>query len=95
MPLDDPFEAARLRLRTAVERLEHAVEARLERETVVLGAEIEIQRMTADRGRLARELDAALARNERLTQANREVSQRLVDAMERVRGVLQAASVRE
>ncbi|UIJ72745.1 DUF4164 domain-containing protein [Aurantimonas sp. HBX-1] len=89
MPLDDPFETARLRLRTAIERLEHAVEARLERETVVHGAEVEIQRMTADRGRLARELDAALARNERLTQANREVSQRLVDAMERVRGVLE------
>ena len=34
-------------------------------------------------------LDAALARGERLEQANREVSKRLVDAMERVRKVLE------
>ena len=44
--------------------------------------------MTADRGRLARELDTALARGQRLERANREVSKRLVDAMERVRLVL-------
>ncbi|MEF2547644.1 DUF4164 domain-containing protein [Aurantimonas sp. E1-2-R+4] len=89
MPSEDPFEAARLRLRTAIERLEHAIEEREERESFLRGGEAEIQRMTADRGRLARELDAALARGERLDRANREVSQRLVDAMERVRGVLE------
>ena len=88
MPGEDPFEAAHQRLRVAIARLEAGVERRLEREQSVVGAEAEIQRMTADRGRLARELDQALARADRLEKANREVSQRLVDAMERVRGVL-------
>ena len=89
MTADDPFEAARDRLRGAIERLEHAVDLRSERDRIALGAEVEVQRMTADRTRLARELDSALARGQRLERANREVSQRLVDAMERVRDVLE------
>ena len=89
MAADDPFEAARQRLRIAIERLEQAVDLRSERDRITLGAEVEIQRMTADRSRLARELDAALAHGQRLEHANREVSQRLVDTMERVRGVLE------
>lgn len=88
MPHDDPFDAARTRLRTALERLDSAVDARLEREGALRSVDAEVQRQTADRGRLARELDAALARGERLEQANREVSKRLVDAMEKVRKVL-------
>ena len=89
MPSEDPFEAARTRLRTAIEGLGQAVEFRLSRDTVVESVEVEIQRQTADRGRLARELDAALAQSQRLERANREVSQRLVDAMEHVRRVLE------
>ncbi|MBP0616161.1 DUF4164 domain-containing protein [Jiella mangrovi] len=89
MPHDDPFDAAKARLRTALERLDSAVDARLEREARLKNVDAEVQRQTADRGRLARELDASLARGERLEQANREVSKRLVDAMERVRKVLE------
>ena len=89
MAADDPFETARQRLRIAIERLEQAVDLRSERDRITLGAEVEVQRMTADRTRLARELDTALARGERLERANREVSQRLVDTMERVRDVLE------
>ncbi|MBO0662063.1 DUF4164 domain-containing protein [Jiella sp. MQZ9-1] len=88
MPHDDPFDVAKVRLRTALERLENVVEVRLERENDLKSIDAEVQRQTADRGRLARELDAALARGERLEQANREVSKRLVDAMEQVRKVL-------
>lgn len=89
MGADDPFEAARKRLEIAIARLEQAVDLRSERDRVTLGAEIEVQRMTADRTRLARELDSALAHGQRLERANREVSQRLVDTMERVRDVLE------
>ncbi|TFF21923.1 DUF4164 family protein [Jiella endophytica] len=88
MPHDDPFDAARTRLRTALERLETAVDDRIDREASLRSVDAEVQRQTADRGRLARELDSALARGERLEQANREVSKRLVDAMEKVRKVL-------
>ncbi|MCK5931103.1 MAG: DUF4164 family protein [Fulvimarina manganoxydans] len=88
MKRDEEFEAAEQRLHAAGEALGTAVEARLSREAVLIDAEAEIQRMTADRGRLARELDTALARGQRLERANREVSKRLVDAMERVRQVL-------
>ncbi len=89
MTADDPFEAAHQRLRIAIDRLEQSVDLRLERDRVTLGAEVEIQRMTADRTRLARDLDSALAHGQRLERANREVSQRLVDTMERVRDVLE------
>ena len=88
MKRDEEFDMAEQRLRSAGEALGAAVEARLAREAVLVDAEAEIQRMTADRGRLARELDTALARGQRLERANREVSKRLVDAVERVRLVL-------
>ena len=51
-------------------------------------AEAEVQRMNADRSRLAQELDNSEARAERLEEANKEVSRRLVTAMETIRAVL-------
>jgi hypothetical protein len=47
-----------------------------------------VQRMNADRARLAQELDNSEARGERLEEANKEVSRRLVTAMETIRAVL-------
>ncbi|MEX6505269.1 DUF4164 domain-containing protein [Jiella sp. M17.18] len=88
MASQDPFEAARERLRAAVEQLSEAVDGRLSRESAGQSVEVEIQRQTADRARLARELDAALAHSQRLERVNRDVSHRLVDAMEHVRRVL-------
>jgi hypothetical protein len=85
---DNAFGEASDRLQRALERLETAVEARLDREGKVLSVEEEVQRMTADRGRLAGDLDAALARGLRLEEANREVSRRLVGAMEQIRDVI-------
>jgi Domain of unknown function (DUF4164) len=47
-----------------------------------------VQRMNVDRARLAQELDSAEAKSERLADVNREVSRRLVSAMETIRSVL-------
>jgi molecular chaperone GrpE (heat shock protein) len=76
------------RLGKAIDVLEHNVAARLEHEQDYSEAEAEVQRMNADRGRLAQELDNSEARAERLEEANKEVSRRLVTAMETIRAVL-------
>jgi hypothetical protein len=76
------------RLGRAIETLENAVAARLEHERDYSEAEAEVQRMNADRSRLAQELDNSEARAERLEDANKEVSRRLVTAMETIRAVL-------
>lgn len=76
------------RLGRAIEMLEGAAAARLEHEQDYGEAEAEVQRMNADRARLAQELDNSEARAERLEEANKEVSRRLVTAMETIRAVL-------
>lgn len=76
------------RLGRALDAIENAAMARLEHEQDYAEAEAEVQRMNADRSRLAQELDASEARAERLQDANREVSRRLVTAMETIRAVL-------
>ncbi len=76
------------RLGKAIDALENAVAARLEHEQDYSEAEAEVQRMNADRARLAQELDNSEARAERLEEANKEVSRRLVTAMETIRAVL-------
>ncbi len=48
----------------------------------------EMQRMSEDRAKLARDLDAEKARGDRLAEVNSEVSKRLVGVMETVRHVL-------
>ena len=77
-----------IRLGKAVEALENAASGRLEQDQDSAEAEAEVQRMNADRSRLAQELDASEARAERLEEANKEVSRRLVTAMETIRAVL-------
>jgi chromosome segregation ATPase len=76
------------RLVRAIESLENAVAMRLEQEQDYAEAEAEVQRMNTDRARLAQELDGSEARAERLEDANKEVSRRLVTAMETIRAVL-------
>jgi hypothetical protein len=77
-----------VRLGKAIEALESAVIARLGHDQDYSEAEAEVQRMNADRSRLAQELDNSEARAERLEEANKEVSRRLVTAMETIRAVL-------
>lgn len=76
------------RLARAMEALENTVSARLEHEQDYSEAEAEVQRMNADRAKLASELDSSEGRAERLEEANKEVSRRLVTAMETIRAVL-------
>jgi predicted nucleic acid-binding Zn-ribbon protein len=76
------------RLGRAIDALEHAAAGRMEHESDYTEAEAEVQRMNADRARLAQELDNSEARAERLEEANKEVSRRLVTAMETIRAVL-------
>ncbi len=76
------------RLGKAMDQLESSVLARLEHEQDYSEAEAEVQRLNADRSRLALELDNSEAKSERLEDANKEVSRRLVTAMETIRAVL-------
>ncbi len=82
------LKEALTRLGSAMTTLEDAVSARIDREGDYIEAEAEVQRMNADRARLADELDKSEARAERLEDANKEVSRRLVTAMETIRAVL-------
>ena len=75
-------------LNDAIKSLDSAISGRMERENQMLDAEAEVQRMGADRTRLAESLDGAEERSLRLENTNREVSRRLVDAMESIRSVL-------
>lgn len=79
------------RLRKAVDRLGAAVDARLDKEQHAVDAGDEVKRLNADRSRLAQELDQCEHRANRLEEANREVSRRLVTAMETIRAVLDRA----
>lgn len=82
------ISSALSKLDQAIVSLDKAVDARVLREEGLLEAESEVQRMGADRTRLAESLDGAEARAQILENANREVSKRLVDAMESIRAVL-------
>ncbi|EJF91768.1 DUF4164 domain-containing protein [Bartonella tamiae] len=76
------------RLETALKTLENVVVKQNDTHTDSSELEEEIQRMNADRSRLAQELDTSEARAERLEQANKEVSRRLITAMETIRAVI-------
>lgn len=89
MPDNNPLADAFTKLNLAVEKLEKTVEARLEREAALGDAESEVQRMGADRTRLAESLDSAQERAQQLQHVNKEVSRRLVDAMEAIRSVVE------
>ena len=75
-------------LRKAVAALENAVDARFERERDRAEVDGEVRRVNVDRARLAQELDQSEFRANRLEEVNREVSRRLVTAMETIRAVL-------
>ncbi len=76
------------RLESALTALDDAVERTAELRREYADAEEEAQRLNSDRARLAEELDKSEARAERLEEVNKEVSRRLVTAMETIRAVL-------
>lgn len=77
------------RIEAAVGEIETAVETRMEDARTAAGMEGEMHRLVADRSRLAQSLDAAEAKSARVEEANRDVSRRLVAAMETIRDVLE------
>lgn len=83
-------QAALKRLDASLTALEAAVERRLEHDRSVAGFDDELARMGEDRSRLAQDLDQEKARAARLEETNREVSRRLVAAMETIRSVIEA-----
>ncbi|WP_075215255.1 DUF4164 domain-containing protein [Mongoliimonas terrestris] len=84
------LDAALATLDRAVDRLEAAVGRRQGADRTIATLEDELARLGEDRSRLAMDLDGAMARSGRLEDANREVSRRLVAAMESIRAVLDA-----
>lgn len=85
----NPLAPAMERLSVAVQSLNKMVELRMERESALGDAEAEVQRMGADRTRLAESLDQAQERSQQLEHVNKEVSRRLVDAMEAIKNVIE------
>ena len=83
-------EAALGRLTEALEALEAATERRFETDRSNLELEEEISRLAEDRSELGQSLDQEKARSNLLEETNREVSRRLVAAMESIRSVLDA-----
>lgn len=77
------------KLNLAIERLEATIgrQARIQGDKASL--ETEIQVLGADRARLADLLDKSEAKASRLDAINRDVSHKLVEAMETIRSVLQ------
>ncbi|QEE44790.1 DUF4164 family protein [Rhizobium sp. WL3] len=88
MPAENSVDAALTALRQAVAGLENAVDMRFEAERESMEIDGEVRRVHADRSRLAQELDQSEFRANRLEEVNREVSRRLVTAMETIRAVL-------
>ncbi len=88
MSQGNSLDAALAGLKAAIGQLESAVDARFEREREQGEIEGEVRRVHADRSRLAQELDQSEFRANRLEEVNREVSRRLVTAMETIRAVL-------
>jgi chromosome segregation ATPase len=80
--------AALVRLNKALDSLDNAVDASQEARLKMGSMGEEVQRMADDRAKLAQELDKTENRAKRLSETNKEVSRRLVAAMETVRSVI-------
>lgn len=89
------IKAAFQQLEQALSVLEDAIGRREDEERRRVDLEAELHRVGADRSRLAQSLDDSAARASTLEDANREVSRRLVAAMESVRGILAGADKSE
>src|SRR6266545_2751101 len=86
------IEAATRRLQAALHALEAAVERRIDHDRGHAALASQVNAFDADRARLAAELDGAVARSRRLETANREVAQRLDQAIDTIRTVLDTRS---
>jgi chromosome segregation ATPase len=85
---NDSVEIASQRLALALDALEAAAERRGELDRGQDSLFTQIHALGNDRARLASELDHVTARSRGLESANREVAQRIDQAIEAIRGVL-------
>ena len=88
MSAEKTVQSALTELSAAITNLENAIDMRIERQRETGEIDNEVKRVHVDRARLAQELDQAEFRANRLEEVNREVSRRLVTAMETIRAVL-------
>jgi chromosome segregation ATPase len=88
----ETLDAAIARLRAALDQLERAVSLKLEDELTSAELEEELAVMEDDRARLARDLDAALARQCALEKSRDEVLRRLEAASDGVAAALGGAA---
>ena len=72
----------------ALDALEAAAERRRETDRSEEALATQVHALGSDRAQLASELDQAVARSRALQTANREVAQRIAQAIETIRGVL-------
>ena len=86
---NDPIDAATRRLSQALEALEAATERRREADRTDGKLAAQVHALGSDRARLASQLDEATTRARALEAANREVAQRIDQAIETIRGVLE------
>jgi chromosome segregation ATPase len=84
----DSIETATRRLLLALDALEAAAERRSEADRGEKRLADQVHALGADRARLASELDEVTARARALETANREVMQRIDQAIETIRDVL-------
>jgi hypothetical protein len=84
----DSVEAASRRLALALDALETAVERRRDADRSEEALAEQIHALGTDRARLAGELDAVTALSRKLETSNREVAQRIDQAIETIRSVL-------
>jgi hypothetical protein len=87
-PGDKTVKSAVEELRVAVQALAGAIDGRFDREMSSAEYRAEVRRVHQDRAKLAHDLDQSEFRANRLEEVNREVSRRLVTAMETIRAVL-------
>ncbi len=88
MSAEKTVQSALTELSAAITNLENAIDMRIERQRETGEIDNEVKRVHVDRARLEHELDQAEFRANRLEEVNREVSRRLVTAMETIRAVL-------
>ncbi len=84
----DAIEVATRRLMLALDALEAATERRGETDRNEEALATQIHALGSDRARLASKLDQAAGRARGLEAANREVAQRIAQAIDTIRGVL-------
>ena len=85
------IDSATRRLQSALEALDSAVGRRLDRDHGQAALATQVHAFDVDRARLAAELDDATARARTLESANREVAQRLDEAIATIRAIIAPA----